>query len=36
MVRVDEMTLMDYPMEDAISKKKEFLSKWKKIMMKTR
>ncbi len=36
MVRVDELTLMDYPMEDAISKKKEFLAKWKKIMMKTR
>jgi len=27
---------MKYPMEDAISKKKEILAKWKKVMMKTR
>jgi iron(III) transport system substrate-binding protein len=36
MVRVDELNLMKYPMEDAISKKKEYLAKWKKVMMRTR
>lgn len=36
MVRVDELNLIKYPMEDAISKKKEILAKWKKVMMRTR